>query len=252
LKANQDWQALQSWLDLLAAKRSIYTKNKMDDNEDNMNDAFLEYLLGNDDDDDDDDIFFLSVMASIVSKQQQCLKQEHELLLPKRSRKSFYVRNRLEWCKSLAKKDHMPFHASIVCRNLHLSSSLNPFACVDGETSWRQTKGKEPISVEIILHCVLRWLSGGCYLDICLSAGISCFPFTGVYMLELMQLYCVIPFPFPPTSDADLQGAADGKFDGCVACVDGILLKIQTPAASEVGNVKSFFSGHYETYGING
>jgi hypothetical protein len=99
------------------------------DNEDNKKDAFLlEYLLGNDDDNDDDNTFFLSVMASIVSKQQQCLKQEHELLLPKRSRKSFYIRtdwSGIDMCKSLPKKDHMPFHASIVCRNLHLSSSLN-------------------------------------------------------------------------------------------------------------------------------
>ena len=38
---------------------------------------------------------------------------------------------------------------------------------------------------------------------------------------------------------------------GCVGCVDGLLMKIQTPSNSEVGNVKSFFSGHYQTYGIN-
>jgi hypothetical protein len=56
-----------------------------------------------------------------------------------------------------------------------------------------------------------------------------------------------------------MQAAADGfrnissngVIDGCIACVDGILLKIQTPAATEVGNVKAFFSGHYQTYGIN-
>jgi hypothetical protein len=39
--------------------------------------------------------------------------------------------------------------------------------------------------------------------------------------------------------------------DGCVACVDGLLLRIQTPSSSETGNVKAFFSGHYQAYGIN-
>jgi hypothetical protein len=35
-------------------------------------------------------------------------------------------------------------------------------------------------------------------------------------------------------------------------CLDGIvLLKIQIPASNEVGNMKSFFSGHYQTHGIN-
>jgi DDE superfamily endonuclease len=71
-----------------------------------------------------------------------------------------------------------------------------------------------------------------------------------------MQLCYVNPLPSP---SLDLQAAAEGfksissnrVIDGCIACVDGILLKIQTPRASEVGNVKAFFSGHYQTYGIN-
>jgi hypothetical protein len=45
--------------------------------------------------------------------------------------------------------------------------------------------------------------------------------------------------------------AQAGFIDGCIACVDRILLKIQTPRAAEVGNVKAFSSGHYQTYGMN-
>ena len=37
----------------------------------------------------------------------------------------------------------------------------------------RVRTGKDAITVEIMLHCVLRWLSGGSYLYIRLSAGIS-------------------------------------------------------------------------------
>jgi len=36
-----------------------------------------------------------------------------------------------------------------------------------------------------------------------------------------------------------------------VACLDGYLLQIKVPANAETGNVKAYFSGHYQTYGIN-
>ena len=42
-----------------------------------------------------------------------------------------------------------------------------------------------------------------------------------------------------------------GVIDGCVACLDGLLVQIQPPSPDETGHVKSYFSGHYQTYGIN-
>jgi len=38
---------------------------------------------------------------------------------------------------------------------------------------------------------------------------------------------------------------------GCVACLDCFLLQIKVPSKSETGNVKAYFSGHYQTHGIN-
>jgi len=43
------------------------------------------------------------------------------------------------------------------------------------------------ITVEIMLHCLLRWLSGGSYLDIRLSAGISPAKFILAYTSTWMQ-----------------------------------------------------------------
>jgi DDE superfamily endonuclease len=37
----------------------------------------------------------------------------------------------------------------------------------------------------------------------------------------------------------------------CVAVLDGYHLQIDTPSKKEAKNVKSFFSGHYQTYGVN-
>jgi hypothetical protein len=45
--------------------------------------------------------------------------------------------------------------------------------------------------------------------------------------------------------------STDGVINGCVGCIDGLLVKIRTPQPSETGHVKSYFSGHYQLYGIN-
>ena len=37
----------------------------------------------------------------------------------------------------------------------------------------------------------------------------------------------------------------------CVACLDEYLLQIKVPSSRETGNVNAYFSGHYQTYGIN-
>jgi len=40
--------------------------------------------------------------------------------------------------------------------------------------------------------------------------------------------------------------SSQGAIKGCVA-----LLQIKVPSSSETGNVKAYFSGSYQTYGIN-
>jgi uncharacterized membrane protein YjjP (DUF1212 family) len=55
------------------------------------------------------------------------------------------------------------------------------------------------------------------------------------------------------TKRLELKMAASGvkclssndAIDGCIACIDGFLLKIKVPTTSDFGNVKSFFHGHY-------
>jgi len=42
-----------------------------------------------------------------------------------------------------------------------------------------------------------------------------------------------------------------GILSGCIGAIDGWLCKIISPSSKSVGDVKSFFSGHYHRYGIN-
>ena len=120
--------------------------------------------------------------------------------------------------------------------------------------------GKSPITPEIALHCLLRWLSGGSHHDIRMSAGVSV---TTFYVYVHKCIYAILNtkellYKFPETQEECNEASRSfqklsthGMIDGCVACLDGFLLQIKTPNTTETANVKSYFSGHYHTYGIN-
>ena len=113
---------------------------------------------------------------------------------------------------------------------------------------------------ELCLYARLRYLAGGSYSDIQYFTGIS-----------VPSLYCVIwkcidainackelSIKFP-TTVAEAKEAARG-FESistqqciwnCVSVIDGYHLQIQTPSKREVKNVRSFFSGHFQTHGLN-
>jgi hypothetical protein len=113
---------------------------------------------------------------------------------------------------------------------------------------------------EICLYVTLRWLAGGSYLDITDVAGISRPSFYRV-LWKTCKAICNCPelaIIWPKTL-ADCQVAAANFADisrenailNCVGVVDGYLLRINTPSKKEAGNVKSFFSGHYQCHGLN-
>ena len=117
----------------------------------------------------------------------------------------------------------------------------------------RLRTGKEGITVEIMLHCLLRWLAGGSYIDIRLSAGISpAYFYTSVYKcMDAILGSEELSYKFLSTAK-ELEEAAQGfellstqaAIKGCVACLDGYLLQIRVPSSTETGNVKAYFSGH--------
>ena len=140
-----------------------------------------------------------------------------------------------------------------------LCSYLRPTLSVNIQRS-RSRTGIGPVTTEIALHCLLRWLGGGSYLDVRLCAGISIpYFYTCVYRCVDAILSCDrLKYKFPETVEEIEQAASSFAemsthevIDGCVGCVDGFLLQIQTPRKDETGNVKAYFSGHYQTYGIN-
>lgn len=62
-----------------------------------------------------------------------------------------------------------------------------------------------------------------------------------------------------PQTEAQCVEAAKGFSEissgnaicNCVSVIDGYLPANQTPSVKEVGNVRAFFNGHYQVYGVN-
>jgi len=106
----------------------------------------------------------------------------------------------------------------------------------------------------MMLHCLLKWLGGGSYLDMRLSAGISKAEF---YSCKYKCIDAILDsedsaFKFPNIAkelDEAAQGfeslSSQGAIKGCVICLNGYLLKKKWPSKVETGNVKAYFSGPY-------
>jgi hypothetical protein len=117
-----------------------------------------------------------------------------------------------------------------------------------------------PILPEIRLYATLRFLAGGSYLDVHYFCGISQSNFyTSVWrVIHLINKCPHLHISFPQTA-SECTAAAEGfrsissgdAIVNCVSVVDGILVQIITPSKKEAKNVRSFFSGHYQTYGMN-
>lgn len=60
---------------------------------------------------------------------------------------------------------------------VQLLSMVGPYLCVDEKMLKVSTMKGNIVTAEITLHCLLWWLAGGLYIDIHLSAGISCSSF---------------------------------------------------------------------------
>lgn len=119
------------------------------------------------------------------------------------------------------------------------------------------------ISPILRLFATIRWLAGGSYLDIAVILGVSVQHFYSIVWTTIIAILeskhpDLDNIKFPKSSDECAAAAADfkdisfrGAVNNCVAAVDGYLLSIITPSANEVGNVRSYFSGHYQSYGCN-
>lgn len=119
------------------------------------------------------------------------------------------------------------------------------------------------VDPSLCVFCMLRYLSGGKYLDVMRLAGVSRATFYRIVWLTIDALILcedrtINNIHFPSTEE-DCKDLAEGfagisfgdAITNCVSVHDGYLLEIITPSSDAVGNVRTYFSGHYQCYGIN-
>jgi len=185
---------------------------------------------------------------------QEC-NQRRPIFTRKRMNWHEHVRDILREGQHEFRKD---YRMSLASFN-KLCNLLRPSIQVNKEMSTRRT-GEDPISPEMMLHCLLRYLAGGSIRDIRIVVRISTKSFYRiVYKCVDAILNCKdLHYHFPNTQAAlnDVSaGFADitgnGLIQGCVGCMDGMLLRISAPTLKQAKNAKSFFSGHYQDFGMN-
>ncbi|KAE9353657.1 hypothetical protein PF008_g4904 [Phytophthora fragariae] len=175
----------------------------------------------------------------------------------------YFCRQRLIWSDHVQKLRREKQFARYYRMNEdafdHLVAILQSDLRVDERMPTRRTGGA-PISAEVVLHCTLRWLAGGSYLDIHDVGHISVPSFYRCLHKRISAILASADLSIDlPKSLNDIERAVaqfarcstDNMFDGCVGCIDGVLVRIKTPVKVETGCVRSCFSGHYDTMGLN-
>ncbi|OWZ04056.1 hypothetical protein PHMEG_00024112 [Phytophthora megakarya] len=102
--------------------------------------------------------------------------------------------------------------------------------------------------------------SRGSYHDIRSKRGVSVGAFYAAIhdVIDAIVVHLGLQLHFPTTVPAQRNAAKEFQrlrsshvIKGCVGAVDGWLCPIRVPCKDEVARVRSFFSGHYQRYGVN-
>ena len=141
---------------------------------------------------------------------------------------------------------------------LKLVALLTPYVKVDYKMA--SLRGGA-ITPEVCVFITLRYLAGASYLDIQFYTGISRSHFYHVKDKTLRAIIqCeTLQIPMFPGNPDECRRRADEFTEisygqairNCVGALDGYLLRIETPSKKEAGNVRSYFSGHYQCHGVN-
>ena len=113
---------------------------------------------------------------------------------------------------------------------------------------------------ELCVYITLQYLTGGSYTDIFFLVGISQSSFFHLLWKTTKAIKNCTELLITWTNTKKWQIKCACGFTSisincalheCVAVLDGYHLQTITPSKKEVHNVQSYFSSHYQTYGVN-
>jgi hypothetical protein len=118
----------------------------------------------------------------------------------------------------------------------------------------------ESIYIEIIMGIGIRYLTGGMIRDskriynVSRSEAYRCVE----QFINAINLAPELAIKMPETTEewetirkGFANASSNGIMQGCLGAIDGYFQPTICPRKSKVKNIKSYYSGHYESYGLN-
>ena len=117
-----------------------------------------------------------------------------------------------------------------------------------------------PVTIQLIIALGIRWLTGA---DINSCRHIFKMSRTEAYRCASKFLLAVLatkqlqiklpktPHQWNQVKKGFKKKSTRGVMDRCCGVLDGIFIKTIKPRYAEVSNVRAYYSGHYEHYGVN-
>ena len=175
-------------------------------------------------------------------------------------RKERWIHQRIDWGKHVAQLIHEERFAREYLMSFEAWTKLHSILAPYLQRNASKSRSIEPVTVDMIIGIGLRYLAGGRVANDRHIFGLS---YAEAYRSINDFLFAVldsplltIQFPDSPGKWEDTRRGFQTKsrhnvFTGCVGAVDGFFQKTKAPTKKEAGNVRSYYSGHYESYGLN-
>jgi hypothetical protein len=175
-------------------------------------------------------------------------------------RKERLDHSRMSWQRHAAQLIHEDLFVNEYTMSYDAHSELVDILCPFLQRKEYNSRSSEPIAVEHMVAAGLRVLQGGRAKDqrhIVGSSRAACYAMVDDF-IDAVNSAPELDIKFPQNPDewrAVNEGFRKRSFNdimgGAVGAVDGFFQRCNRPTTKETNNVVSYYSGHYESYGVN-
>ena len=177
-------------------------------------------------------------------------------------RSNEWLRTRLNWQSHVEKLQYERLFEKKYRMSLRafqkLVNILRPYV---NHQWWKRKQSQQAVTMEIMVSATIRMLAGGSYLDIYETHGLT---YSYLYRIRDKIIDAIlrcdeIKIKFPTEQEkldeirvGFMQSSNCNLLHKCLGVKDGLLQPINCPNSRDCnGNQDGYFSGHYQTYGLN-
>ena len=209
----------------------------------------------NDDDIDDDD--FEDLMNIIGDDDDDLFGIE---INNKKKIKDRWIHIRQSWCNHVAKLIHEGYFQNEYRMSFNSWNKLHAVLSCKLKRKQSKSRSLHPVTINIIMATGMRWLTGIPVNGVRHMFNLSrteAYRCTNKFLNAVMtskDLAINLPKNREEWNDVKLGFAIrskDGVMNGCCGAIDGLFVKTIRPKYWEAHNIRAYYSGHYEHYGLN-